>query len=244
MLLAQGRLDGLEALVRWHHPQHGVIPPSDFIPLAEHSGLIRPLTRWVLERSIQDCRHLRGDGFDFGVAVNLSARALHDPDLPKIVSRLVVEADLPPSCLTLEITESVIMAEPERAMAVLGRLREIGVRISIDDFGTGYSSLAYLRQLRVDELKIDQSFVMDLDQNEDNGFIVRSVIELGHNLGLEVVAEGVENQTTLHILTALGCDRVQGYELSRPLAFDRLQEWLDLDTPPGATTLTSEALSR
>jgi diguanylate cyclase len=226
MHLASGEIDGVEALVRWNHPQHGLIAPDQFIPLAEHSGLIRPLTTWVLEKALKQCRKWEDLNLEIGVAVNLSTRSLHDPDLPAVIIRLLAATGASASRLTVEITESVIMANPEHAMDVLGQLTDAGIKLSIDDFGTGYSSLSYLRHLRAHELKIDRSFVRDLDSNEESGFIVRSVIELGHNLGLEVVAEGVESQKALDILSVLKCDRIQGYYLSRPQTTSDLTRWI------------------
>jgi len=226
MRLASGEIDGVEALVRWNHPEHGLIPPDQFIPLAEHSGLIRPLTTWVIDKALKQCRDWRDLNFTVGVAVNLSVRSLHDPDLPRVIMGSLAASDVPPSQLTVEITESVIMADPDHAMDMLEQLTNVGIKLSIDDFGTGYSSLAYLRHLRVHELKIDKSFVMDLDTNDDNRVIVRSVIELGHNLGLEVVAEGVESQATLDILGLLQCERAQGYHLSRPQTAADITTWL------------------
>lgn len=226
MQLIGGEIDGLEALVRWNHPVHGLIPPDQFIPLAEHSGLIRPLTAWVVEHALAQCGKWRTTGLDLGIAINLSARSLHGPELARFIIECLRTSGVPPARLTVEITESVIMANPERAMEVLTGLTEIGVKLSIDDFGTGYSSLAYLRNLRAHEVKIDKSFVVDLDTNEENRFIVRSVIELGHNLGIEVVAEGVENQATQDVLASLRCDHVQGYFLSRPAGAADTTAWL------------------
>jgi predicted signal transduction protein with EAL and GGDEF domain len=226
MHLASGEIDGVEALVRWNHPQYGLIPPDQFIPLAEHSGMIRPLTTWVLDKALKQCRQWEDLNLDVGVAVNLSTRSLHDPDLPAVIVQLLAASGASASRLTVEITESVIMANPEHAMDVLGQLTDVGIKLSIDDFGTGYSSLSYLRHLRAHELKIDRSFVMDLDSNDESGFIVRSVVELGHNLGLEVVAEGVESQKALDILSVLKCDRIQGYYLSRPQTAEDLTRWI------------------
>jgi diguanylate cyclase (GGDEF)-like protein/PAS domain S-box-containing protein len=226
MRLASGSIDGLEALVRWNHPELGMIPPDQFIPLAEHSGLIRPLTAWVIDKALRQCGAWRSTGSEVGIAVNLSARSLHDPDLITLITQSVHASGVPPAQFTVEITESMIMANPERAMETLTRLTEIGVRLSIDDFGTGYSSLAYLQRLRAHVVKIDKSFVIDLHTNIENGFIVRSVIELGHNLGLEVVAEGVENQAVLETLSFLKCDFAQGFYLSRPMNATDMTVWL------------------
>ena len=226
MQLLDGKIDEVEALVRWNHPVHGLIPPDRFIPLAEHSGLIRPLTTWVVEQALAQCGTWRSIGLDLGIAFNLSARSLYGPELTRFIIESLQTSGVPPSQLTVEITESVIMANPERAMEVLTGLTDLGVKLSIDDFGTGYSSLGYLRNLRAHEVKIDKSFVIDLDTNAENRFIVRSVIELGHNLGIEVVAEGVENQATLDILVGLRCDRVQGYFVSRPAGAADTTTWL------------------
>jgi diguanylate cyclase (GGDEF)-like protein/PAS domain S-box-containing protein len=226
MRLAMAEIDGMEALVRWNHPEHGLIPPNEFIPLAEQSGLIRPLTIWVLRNALAQCKTWLDQHFAMGVAVNLSPRSLHDLDLPGIIQELLSTSGVPPSLLTIEITESVIMADPDRATDMLAQLADLGIKLAIDDFGTGYSSLAYLRHLRVHELKIDKSFVLDLDTNNDNDVIVRSVIELGHNLGLAVVAEGVENQTALDMLAVLRCDCAQGYHLSRPKSGPEMTQWL------------------
>lgn len=226
MRLATGEVDGMEALVRWNHPEHGLIPPDQFIPLAEHSGLIRPLTTWVLHTAMSQCRAWNDLHLTVQIEVNISARSLHDPDLVEAIQHVLSINDVEPSQLTVEITESVLMADPDHAMDLLEQLTSAGVKIAIDDFGTGYSSLAYLRHLRAHELKIDKSFVMDLDTNDDNQVIVHSVIELGHSLGLEVVAEGVENQPTLDLLAILKCDRVQGFKLSRPQSGTDITDWL------------------
>ncbi|MBI4492245.1 MAG: EAL domain-containing protein [Chloroflexi bacterium] len=221
-----GRILGVEALVRWQHPQHGLLAPDRFISLAEQTGLIHPLSHWVLQAALRQCQSWRQAGVELPVAVNLSARNLQDPRLPGAVAALLERWDVPPRCLGVEITENAAMADPERAMQVLTRLREMGVRIAVDDFGTGYSSLGYLKRLPVDELKIDQSFVRSMATNESDAAIVRATIELGHSLGLEVVAEGVENQTAWDLLAALGCDGAQGYYLSHPLAADELVRWV------------------
>ncbi|MBI4492094.1 MAG: diguanylate cyclase [Chloroflexi bacterium] len=224
--LKTGQVVGVEALVRWPHPQHGLVPPDQFIPLAEHTGLIRPLARWVLDTALRQCQVWRSAGLDLPVAVNLSMRNLHDPQLPDMIAALLAAWAVPPANLELEITESAVMADPTRAMQVLTRLREMGLQIAVDDFGTGYSSLGYLKRLPVDELKIDKSFVLQMAQDENDAAIVRSTIGLGHDLGLAVVAEGVEDQASWNLLASLGCDSVQGYHMSRPLAPDDLQQWL------------------
>jgi diguanylate cyclase (GGDEF)-like protein len=217
---------GAEGLVRWEHPEHGLLPPGAFIAAVEQTGLIGPLTRHVLERSIAQCATWRTDGNDLSVAVNLSVRNLMDPDLPTQISTLLDIYGLPANALQLEITESMIMSDPERALAIVGRLSELGVRLSVDDFGTGYSSLANLKRLPIDELKIDRSFVSPMMQDESDLIIVRSTINLGHDLGLTVIAEGVEDELTLKRLATLGCDLAQGYHLSRPLAPDAFTTWV------------------
>jgi diguanylate cyclase (GGDEF)-like protein len=217
---------GAEGLVRWEHPEHGLLPPGAFIAAVEQTGLIGPLTRHVLERSIAQCATWRTAGKDLSVAVNLSVRNLMDPDLPTQISTLLDIYGLPANALQLEITESMIMSDPERALAIVGRLSDLGVRLSVDDFGTGYSSLANLKRLPIDELKIDRSFVSPMMQDESDLIIVRSTINLGHDLGLKVIAEGVEDELTLKRLATLGCDLAQGYHLSRPLAPDAFTTWV------------------
>jgi diguanylate cyclase (GGDEF)-like protein len=216
--LRSGRVHGVEALVRWQHPERGLVPPDEFIPLAEHTGLIRPLTAYVLEAAAGQCSAWRrgGGGIEMSVAVNLSARILHDRGLPEQIARLLERWSLPPDALEIEITESAIMSDPVRALAVANRLSDLGVGLVIDDFGTGYSSLSYLKQLPVSELKIDKSFVLDMDSSDNDMAIVRSTIVLGHNLGLKVVAEGVETVEVQDRLAALGCDLAQGYLYGRP----------------------------
>jgi EAL domain-containing protein (putative c-di-GMP-specific phosphodiesterase class I) len=218
---------GAEALVRWEHPELGRVPPNDFIPIAEQSGLIGPLTRYVLERAIAECKRWRNDGRQLSVSVNLSVRDLLDLDLPGEVSRLLTGYGLCPEALHLEITESMIMSDPDRALATVTRLRELGVLISVDDFGTGYSSLSNLKRLPINELKIDRSFIMSLPSDESDLIIVGSTINLGHDLGLQVVAEGVEDEITLHRLANLGCDLAQGYFFGKPLPGDEFVELVD-----------------
>jgi diguanylate cyclase (GGDEF)-like protein len=217
---------GFEALARWEHPEQGPIPPDEFIPLAEQTGIIKPLTLLVLERALLQCRHWHNAGRQIGVAVNLSARTIHDPEFPNEVERLLHAAQLDPRWLTLELTESTVMADPARSMETLSRLHGMGVELSIDDFGTGYSSLAYLKRLPVDEIKIDRSFVMNMANDDNDAVIVRSTIELGQNLGLRVVAEGVETAQVRDQLTVMRCDLAQGYLLSRPIPADEANHWL------------------
>lgn len=221
---------GVEALVRWDHPQRGFLPPDQFIPLAEESGLIGPLDQWVLKTAIHQVAALREVGYPLTVAVNLSARSLHDTELPVIIDDLLRHNGGDAGMLTLEITESAVMSNPSDSLGILQKLDHMGIAIAIDDFGTGYSSLAYLKQLPVDELKIDKSFVMSMEENDSDAVIVRSTIDLAHNLGLNVTAEGVENQDTWDTLTILGCDVSQGYFMSKPLPADKLMVWLN-DSP-------------
>ncbi|HEX6508453.1 MAG TPA: EAL domain-containing protein, partial [Chloroflexota bacterium] len=216
----------VEALARWHHQDHGFVPPDRFIPLAEHAGLINALSMWVLNAALRQCRQWHEDGLDVSVAVNLSPRSLHDPNLVQAISDALRRWGASPGWLQLEITEGALMVDPARAMDTLSRLHSMGICIAIDDFGTGYSSLGYLKRLPADQIKIDKSFVQDMASNEDDAFIVRSVIDLGHSLGLEVVAEGVEDQATWDMLAAMGCDLGQGYHLSRPLPSAQLGQWL------------------
>ena len=224
--LATGRTTGVEALVRWRHPQKGLILPDEFITLAEHTGFIKSLTLWVLNEGIRQYRVWRQAGIEVSVSVNLSARNLQDLQLPEQIAELLRTDGPKPGQLELEITESAIMADPARAMEILTRLRGMGIRFSIDDFGAGYSSLGYLKKLPVDEVKIDKSFVIGMAANEDDAVIVRSTIDLAHNLGLKVVAEGVESQKIWERLVAMGCDAAQGYYMCRPIPADELTRWL------------------
>jgi len=227
VLLRSGRVEDVEALVRWQHPRDGLVVPDGFICLTEQTGLIRPFTEWVLNAALRQCDEWRRAGRDLKVAVNLSARNLQDPRLPEIVAGLLRMWDVDPPRFELEITESAIMANPEHALEGLTRLSEMGVRLSIDDFGTGYSSLAYVKRFPVDEIKIDKTFVMDMAVNENDSAIVRSIIDLAHNLGMSVVAEGVENRETWDLLAELGCDLAQGFYVSRAVPEAALTQWLD-----------------
>jgi len=223
--LCTGRPLGVEALARWQHPDLGPVAPDQFIPLAEQTGLIKPLTLWVLDAALRQCRVWREEGLEVRVAVNLSARNLQDPHLCQEVAWLLEAHDLPADLLELEITESVLMADPVRAMEILSELNGKGVHLAIDDFGTGYSSLGYLKRLPAAVIKIDKSFVKGLAKDEDDALIVRSTIDLAHNLGRKVVAEGVESKEILEVLASLGCDAAQGYYFSRPIPGDELYRW-------------------
>jgi EAL domain-containing protein (putative c-di-GMP-specific phosphodiesterase class I) len=224
--LKTGKVSRVEALVRWQHPDRGLIQPSQFIGLAEQSGLIGPLTRWVLRTALKQCQAWMEQGLRICVAVNLSAQNLHDPWLPALIIELLEASRVPSELLQIEITESSLMADPARALVTLGTLSRAGVRISIDDFGTGYSSLAYLKRLPVNEIKIDRSFVSQMAGESNDEVLVRSIIGLGHDLGLTVVAEGVEESGTCQRLSTLNCDAVQGFYLSRPKPADELGQWL------------------
>ncbi|HUL95870.1 MAG TPA: EAL domain-containing protein [Usitatibacter sp.] len=225
--LADDRVSSVEALVRWRHPTRGIVAPADFIPFAEQTGYISSITRWVLAHAIEQCGIWQRDGLRVRVCVNISARDLRQRDeLVHFVSSHLQKAELPAGMLCLEITESALMEDPQVAQASLRRLRDLGVATSIDDYGTGYSSLAYLKQLAVNELKIDRAFVSGMEADQRNAAIVRSTIELGHNLGLAVVAEGVETEHELAELRRFGCDSAQGYLFARPMPAASFQRWL------------------
>jgi diguanylate cyclase (GGDEF)-like protein/PAS domain S-box-containing protein len=224
--LESGAVRSVEALLRWNHPTRGLVGPDEFIPLAQQTGLIKPLTLYVLEEALSQCQSWQREGMRLGVAVNLSVRNLLDAEFPEQVSGLLDKHRVDPGLLELEITESIVLSDPVRTKRVLDKLSGMGVTLSIDDFGTGYSSLAYLSQLPVDEIKIDRSFVMNMAQCDNDAVIVRSTIDLGRNLGLEVVAEGVETEEAWDALSQLGCTLAQGYYLSRPVPADELTKWL------------------
>ncbi|WP_374040955.1 putative bifunctional diguanylate cyclase/phosphodiesterase [Massilia sp. PAMC28688] len=224
--LNTGQVVGFESLVRWEHPERGFLFPDEFIAFAEQTGFIRILTRWVLEQSATLCQQLAAVGIDLKVSVNLSPRDLLDQDLPLKFGEILARHQLAPSSFCLEITESAIMDDPVRAQQTLERLHAMGFSLSIDDFGTGYSSLAYLKRLPVDELKIDKSFVLNMEHDIDDTKIVRSTIDLGHNLGLRVVAEGIESAAVWHLLAALGCDQGQGHFMGRPIPGNQLIDWI------------------
>jgi predicted signal transduction protein with EAL and GGDEF domain len=215
--LKNGLIAGLEVLTRWQHPELGLIPPDEFIPVAERTGLIIPLTLWVLHQSLLQCRAWNDMGIDVGVAVNLSMWNLEAQELPDQIAGLIKTIAISPDRLELEITESAIMGDPQRTMRTLTLIRDLGVRFTIDDFGTGYSSLAHLRKLPVTGMKIDKSFVQNMESDRDNAVIVRSIIDLGHNLGLKVTAEGVETRGAKDMLVGFECDEAQGYYYSHPV---------------------------
>ena len=225
--LMTGRVETVEALVRWQHPTEGLLAPGEFVPLAERTGLIRPLTTHGLAQALRQIARWRNRGLDLVVSVNLSARNLHDPNLSTQLRDVLARHDLPARHLQLELTESSIMDDPERSGTVLGALDELGVRLAIDDFGTGYSSLAYLKRLPVDEIKIDRSFVAGMADRPGDRVIVHSTIELARNLGLTVTAEGVETESVLALLRAAGCHSVQGYFVSPAVPASELEALLE-----------------
>jgi diguanylate cyclase (GGDEF)-like protein len=225
--LTSRSITAMEALLRWHHPELGAIKPEQIIPLAEQSGIIKNLTLWVLENSIIKLHQWQQQNRSFRLCVNISVWDLQNPLLDKHIAELLNRWHIPPRLLELEITESDMMSDPERALEVLGRLHSMGLSIAIDDYGTGFSSLAYLKQLPVDTIKIDKSFVTDMSNDENDAVIVRSTIDLAHNLGFQVTAEGVENLDTLRLLEILGCDKVQGYYFTHPLSEPQMMKWLD-----------------
>jgi diguanylate cyclase (GGDEF)-like protein len=238
---ASGQVTGVEALLRWNHPLWGNVPPDEFIPLAEHTGLIKPLTRFVLETAVRQCVAWRDAGTPVLMAVNISMRNLLEPELADTVARMLVQAGLSAGLLKLEVTESAIVSDPERAVHALDRLVDLGLLVSVDDFGTGYSSLTRLRSLPVHEVKIDRSFVRHLAERADDRAIVRAVIGLGHDLGLRVVAEGVEDEASWRLLESFDCDLVQGYYLARPMPAEAMTAWLAEHFAAYATRLRSEA---
>jgi EAL domain-containing protein (putative c-di-GMP-specific phosphodiesterase class I) len=220
-----GRVAGAEVLLRWQHPQRGLVPPVQFIPFAEQTGFIRVLTLWVFEEGARHCQSLKDHGIALTLSVNMSTRDLLDPDLPQKFEALLARHAVGATSFCLEITESAIMDDPQRALVTLDRLSAMGFKLSIDDFGTGYSSLAYLKRLPVDELKIDQSFVRQMQDDADDAMIVRSTIDLAHNLGIMVVAEGVETAEIWDMLRALDCDQAQGYHMGRPMPVTEFVHW-------------------
>jgi diguanylate cyclase (GGDEF)-like protein/PAS domain S-box-containing protein len=221
---------GVEALVRWNHPEKGLIMPDTFIRGAEKSGTIKLLTQWVLRKAIEQSRQWDEQGFHIDLSVNISARDFQDPCQLEFIESLISTSTLEPSRLILELTESAVMTDTKQAFDALSKMDKIGVRLAIDDFGTGYSSLHYLKRLPVDELKIDKSFVKDMVTSKNDAAIVRSTIDLAHNLGLNVVAEGVEDQHVLDLLEAMNCDTVQGFFVSKPLAANEVSEFLSACT--------------
>jgi diguanylate cyclase (GGDEF)-like protein len=240
--LRTGEVVSVEALARWKHPERGSVPPAEFIPLAERTGLIGPLTDFVLEQAVAACAAWQAHAPGVSVGVNLSTRSLRDDGLDELLDEILDRHGLDPRLLTLEITESSVMADPASAMGLLNRLRDRGIRLSIDDFGTGYSSLSYLRRLPVQEVKVDQSFVQRMHQQSEDVAIVRSIIQLARTLELDVVAEGVEVEDQLRLLQDMGCDLAQGYHISRPMPVDAMLLWLS-DHKPAPPVVTFSAAS-
>jgi EAL domain-containing protein (putative c-di-GMP-specific phosphodiesterase class I) len=224
--LSVGQVVGVEALARWQHPKLGLIPPDQFIPMAERTGFVKSLTMWGLDAALCQSRSWHDQGLEIPVAVNVSARALQDMNLADRINELLTSHGVTPARLELEITESVIMANPAHALEILSRISRMGVALHIDDFGTGYSSLGYLKKLPVDAIKIDKSFVVHMTTEKNDAVIVRSTIDLAHHLGFKVVAEGVEDLDIWNSLVELGCDVAQGYYMSRPLPAAEMTKWL------------------
>lgn len=224
--LRTGRVSGVEALVRWQHPERGYIPPDGFLPQAERGDLMKPMTLWILRAALRQHRAWLDAGYDIPVAVNLSARLLAEPDVVEVIRKELGALSLQPKALELELTESAVIEQEEVASKVLTTLALMGVKLSIDDYGTGYSSLDYLRRLPVHQIKIDKSFVRDIVSSESDRIIVRSTVELGHNLERQLVAEGVEDEQVVAVLDEMGCDVGQGYHWSRPLPPDELRRWV------------------
>jgi EAL domain-containing protein (putative c-di-GMP-specific phosphodiesterase class I) len=224
--LSAGELSGFEALVRWHHPTNGLLLPGDFIPFAEIGELIVPLTYQIIEKAVCQLHTWQAEGITTTIACNLSTRLLMDDDLSYHIEGFLARYGVNPEFLELEITETALITEPERAREILGRIHAMGVRLSIDDFGTGYSSLAMLKSLPLNALKIDLLFVSQMLKSEQDAIIVSSTINLAHNLGLKVVAEGVECPETLEKLREIGCDQAQGYFISRPMTVEATGRWI------------------
>lgn len=223
--LKQNKVLAVECLVRWHHPTHGFVQPDEFIPLAEQSGHIRDLTHWAIKTALKQHKEWKEAGYSLQMAVNISAIDLIDFKLPVYTTEMLAEYNLTADILKLEVTESAVMSEPEQAIKALSMLSTMGIKLSIDDFGTGFSSMAQLKKMPVNELKVDKSFVLELASNDDDEVIVRSTIELAHNLNLSVVAEGVEDLETMAMLTEMGCDVAQGYYLSKPMPKTDFPDW-------------------
>ena len=225
--LRTGSLVGVECVVRWHHPSRGVLKPAQIVPVAESTGLIKPLSLWVIQHALQDCRSWYERDLEIPVAVNLAAPLLYDPELPDVIRRELEASHIRPGHLEVEITESTLMLEPEQAMKTINRLRESGIAFALDDFGTGYSSLAYLKNLQVESIKIDQSFVRDMVTDARDESIVKAAIELGHSFGLDVVAEGVETAGARDLLENLGCDYAQGFLFAKPMVSSDFLAWYE-----------------
>jgi len=226
--LETGEVNAVEALLRWHHERHDYIPPDEIIALAEQTGMIDAITRWVLKESFMQCSVWRRNDIQLDISINISMSNLKNGELIPYIKSLLDEYGLPAKCFTLEITESAMMAKPENALKVLTNFTMMGIKLAIDDFGTGFSSLAYLKKLPVDELKIDKSFVMDLPHDENDLIIVRSTVELAHNLAIDVVAEGIETEAAYGLLKSMQCNSAQGFYISKPLDAQALESFLNI----------------
>jgi EAL domain-containing protein (putative c-di-GMP-specific phosphodiesterase class I) len=224
--LRSGLMTRAEVLLRWNHPTRGLLAPAAFVPAAERTGLIKSITDWIFDRALREVREWQDEGAPLHIAVNISAKSLQEQTLPQKVLAALEKWRIDPRFLKIEITESSIMADPAHALAVMSMLQSMGVRLSVDDFGTGYSSLTHLRELPIDEIKIDKSFVMGMATSDADAAIVRTVIDLAHNLGKQVCAEGVETEQAWLRLAEMGCDLAQGYWIARPLPARALRQWL------------------
>jgi diguanylate cyclase (GGDEF)-like protein len=229
--LSTGKTVAAESLIRWRHPVRGYIAPNEFIPFAEHTGIIRMISAWVIENALRQIGVWQARGLQLGLSVNISARDLLNDKLPGMLESQLRENGLAPESICLEITESALMENPVNSQHTVLGLHGMGLEISIDDYGTGYSSLSYVKNLPVDELKIDRAFIMHMDENENDLAIVRSTIDLGHSLGLRVVAEGVETERQYNLLRSLGCDLAQGYYIAKPIIADEFEAWLNGNKP-------------
>lgn len=226
VMIKTNQIQGVESLIRWKHPEMGLIPPDHFIPLAEQGGIIRQLSKWVLKAAVKQLADWHKKGLDLPISVNLSIKDLQNLNLPLMIKELLNDYQIKPSCLMLEITETSMMLDPDHTFEVISNLHALGVQLSIDDFGTGYSSLAYLKQLPAEELKIDKSFVRNMLKDDNDEVIVRTTIDLAKNLGLDVIAEGVETEEIYNYLKRLNCDMAQGYYICKPLPAHEFEAWL------------------
>ena len=221
-----GKVESVEALLRWNHPQRGSISPDEIIPIAEQTGLINPITYWILETTAKFNKKLRDNGINIKIAINLSVYNLQDDDFINNITKIFTNNDVAASSFIMEITESVMMTNPNKSIAVMNQLDKLNIEIAVDDFGTGYSSLTYLKRFPLSKLKIDKSFIMDMIYDDNDAIIVRSTIDLAHNLGMQVIAEGIEDKESQDLLSILGCELGQGYYISKPISADELEHWL------------------
>ena len=228
---ATGRITGAEVLLRWQHPEHGLVSPRDFLPFAEKSGLIVELTRWMMVQTMQLAKQWQKRGLDLKLSMNLSATDLADPNLPAYVSEYLMHSRANPQMLVLEITESEIMHDPKLAVQSMQALRTLGFQLALDDFGTGHATLAYLQDMPVSDIKIDRSFVINAGVNEKGRLLIEALTALAHTMGLRAVVEGVESDADWHMVVDAGCDEVQGYYVSPPLPIRKFEEWLIMNQP-------------